>query len=134
MAHRALTDKQQRLIELLVDGVDPQKAKVEAGYSEKTSLMEVVKPISQEILEACRDRLVVSVPQAVLTLISGLGGKLPPSKEKLAYAESVLDRTGLGKTETINMKTDGQQGIFFLPAKQLMKEDPMEDENEAASE
>lgn len=133
MTGKALTERQTKFIDLLLNGSSPENAKDNAGYSKNTTLLEVIRPIADEILEASRDRLVVHAPQAVMTLVGALSNYSPTAKDKRAFAESVLDRVGLGKSETINMQGDVKAGIFFLPAKELNKKDETASEQESSA-
>ena len=122
---RQLTEKQQKFLSVLFDEAngDVVTAKKLAGYSESSSTTDIVKGMKDEIIQATHLYLARNVPQAAMAMTGAL--KDPTElgiKDKMFAAKEVLDRTGLIKTEKVEVKASG--GIVLMPPK---KEE--EDEN-----
>jgi hypothetical protein len=73
-----------------------------------------------EILQATEEYLAEHAPTAAKSIVEVITSKVPVlgAQNKLAASNSLLDRVGLGKRETleVNLSTE-VQGIFILPAK-----------------
>jgi hypothetical protein len=91
---RALTEKQQKLLAALFDeaGGDINVAKRIAGYSDATSSTEIINSLKEEILDA-----------------------------KMSAAKELLDRSGLVKTEKMQVEAKG--GVMLMPPKQMDDDD-----------
>ena len=115
---RQLTEKQQKLLAVLFDeaGGDLVTAKKLAGYSDASST-EVVRGIKDEILEATQDYMARNAPRAAVAIAGGL---VDPTelgiRDKLAAAKELLDRTGLVKTEKMQVEATG--GVMLMPPKE----------------
>lgn len=115
---KQLTEKQQKFLDVLFDQADgdPVTAKILAGYSENVSTTSVVKGIKEEVLEATQLYLARNAPQAAVQLAgimkdpTQLGGR-----DKLNAVKELLDRTGLVKTEKMEVKASG--GVMLMPPK-----------------
>ena len=120
---RQLTEKQQKLLNVLFDeaGGDVVMAKRLAGYSEASSTTDVVKGIKEEILEATQEYMARNAPRAAVAIAGGL---LDPTelgiRDKLSAAKELLDRTGLVKTEKMQVEASG--GVMLMPPKEIEKE------------
>ena len=92
---RELTERQQKFLSVLFDEAngDVVQAKLLAGYSATSGTTDIVKSLKDEILEATELGL----------------------KEKMSAAKELLDRTGLVKTEKMQVESTG--GVMLLPAK-----------------
>ena len=119
---RQLTEKQQKLLNVLFDeaGGDVVMAKRLAGYSEASSTTDVVKGIKEEILEATQEYMARNAPRAAVAIAGGL---LDPTelgiRDKLSAAKELLDRTGLVKTEKMQVEACG--GVMLMPPKEIEK-------------
>ena len=117
---RNLTERQQKFIEVLFDeaGGDPVRAKKLAGYSDETHTATIVNSLKDEILKATQDYMARNAPQAAVAMVSGF---MDPTqlgvRDKLNAAKELLDRTGLVKTEKVEVKASG--GVMLLPPKQV---------------
>ena len=115
---RELTDKQQKFLQVLFDeaGGDVAMAKRLAGYAEGTSTTDIVTGLKEEILEATQIYMARNAPQAAVALA---GGMLDPTqlgiRDKLSAAKELLDRTGLVKTEKMQVESTG--GVMLMPPK-----------------
>ena len=116
---RHLTEKQQMLLAGLFDeaGGDLVTAKKLAGYSDASSTTEVMRGIKDEILEATQDYMARKAPRAAVAIAGGL---VDPTelgiRDKLAAAKELLDRTGLVKTEKMQVEATG--GVMLMPPKE----------------
>jgi len=116
---RQLTEKQQKLLNVLFDeaGGDVVMAKRLAGYSETSSTTDVVKGIKEEILEATQEYMARNAPRAAVAIAGGL---VDPTelgiRDKLSAAKELLDRTGLVKTEKMQVEASG--GVMLMPPKE----------------
>jgi len=115
---RELTDKQQKFLQVLFDEAsgDVAMAKRLAGYAEGTSTTDIVTGLKEEILEATQIYMARNAPQAAVALA---GGMLDPTqlgiRDKLSAAKELLDRTGLVKTEKMQVEASG--GVMLMPPK-----------------
>jgi hypothetical protein len=115
---RELTDKQQKFLQVLFDEAngDVPLAKKLAGYAEGTSTTDIVTGLKEEILEATQIYMARNAPQAAVALA---GGMLDPTqlgiRDKLSAAKELLDRTGLVKTEKMQVESTG--GVMLMPPK-----------------
>ena len=115
---RELTERQQKFLNVLFDGaaVDVVQAKLLAGYSEGSSTTDIVKSLKDEIMEATQLYMSRNAPKAAMAMVSGL---LDPTelgiRDKMSAAKELLDRTGLVKTEKLQVESSG--GVMLLPAK-----------------
>ena len=116
---RQLTEKQQKLLNVLFDeaGGDVATAKRLAGYAEGSSTTEIVKGLKEEILEATQEYMARNAPKAAVAIAGGL---LDPTelgiRDKLSAAKELLDRTGLVKTEKMQVEASG--GVMLMPPKE----------------
>lgn len=96
---------------------DIRTAMTMAGYSPNTSQHEVIKSLRNEIREIGETLLAASIVKAVVALDTNLDN---PNRmgagNALNAANSILDRTGLGKKED-KPQVITVQPIFFLPEK-----------------
>ena len=121
---RELTDKQQKFLQVLFDEAsgDVAMAKRLAGYAEGTSTTDIVTGLKEEILEATQIYMARNAPQAAVALA---GGMLDPTqlgiRDKLSAAKELLDRTGLVKTEKMQVESTG--GVMLMPPKNTVEDD-----------
>lgn len=116
---RALTDKQQMFLEQLVECEgDAKKAAEIAGY--KSHYHHVVKTLKSEILEITQEILANSAPKAAFKLVEIMDSKKPiiQANNKLAAAQTLLDRVGVGKVDKVDVTHNmNAGGIFLMPDK-----------------
>tara|TARA_R110000822_G_scaffold56928_3_gene143605 strand:- start:9515 stop:9886 length:372 start_codon:yes stop_codon:yes gene_type:complete len=121
---RALTDKQQKLLAVLFDeaGGDLVTAKKLAGYSDSTSTMEVVNSLKEEILDATHSYMARNAPKAAMSMVGALYDPTELGiRDKMQAAKELLDRTGLVKTEKMQVEAKG--GVMLMPPKQVEDND-----------
>ena len=121
---RALTEKQQKLLAVLFDeaGGDIIAAKKLAGYSDATSSAEVVKSLKEEILDATQTYMARNAPKAAMAMVGALYDPTELGiRDKMQAAKELLDRTGLVKTEKMQVEAKG--GVMLMPPKQMDDDD-----------
>ena len=120
---RQLTEKQQKLLDVLFDeaGGDIVQAKKLAGYADTSSTAEIVKGIKEEILDATQMYMARNAPRAAIAMVGGL---LDPTelgiRDKMSAAKELLDRTGLVKTEKMQVEASG--GVMLMPPKAIVED------------
>lgn len=115
---RELTEKQQSFLNHLVETQgDSKKAAELAGYSGPH--YQVVKALKSEILELTQEVLAHSAPKAAFKLVEILDSKRPivQASNKLAAAQTLLDRVGVSKVDKLDINHKVAGGIFLMPDK-----------------
>ena len=115
---RQLTEKQQRFLDVLFEeaGGSVVTAKKLAGYSEGSSTTDITRGLKEEILEATQMYLARNAPQAAVAIASSLSDPTQLGiRDRLSAAKELLDRTGLIKTEKVQVETSG--GVVLMPPK-----------------
>jgi len=121
---RQLTEKQQKLLDVLFDeaGGDIVQAKKLAGYADTSSTAEIVKGIKEEILDATQMYMARNAPKAAMAMVGGLYDPTELGiRDKMSAAKELLDRTGLVKTEKMQVEASG--GVMLMPPKAIVEED-----------
>ena len=115
---RQLTDKQQKLLNVLFEeaGGDLVQAKKLAGYADTSNTKEIVKGLKEEILEATQMYMARNAPKAAMAMTGALHDPTELGiRDKMVAAKELLDRTGLIKTEKVQVEAAG--GVMLMPAK-----------------
>ena len=125
MAKKELTEMQQKFLDVLFAEAkgDIHKAKEMAGYSENSSVYQIMSPIQEEIGQKLKESLGTTASiNAYKNLLSVLDGNDDPlgRKERIQVARDLLDRAGFDKTEKVEVKSDNS--LFILPAKENAKD------------
>ena len=114
-----LTEKQQSFLDHLVETQgDAKKAAELAGYS--SHYHHVVKTLKSEILELTQEVLANSAPKAAFKLVEIMESNKPivQANNKLAAAQTLLDRVGVGKIDRVDVNHNvNTGGIFLMPDK-----------------
>ena len=116
---RKLTERQQKFIDALFAEANGsvKDAKIIAGYSPNTNNHEIIKAMKEEILEATQLYMASNAPRAAMAMVEGL---VDPTelgiRDKMSAAKELLDRTGLIKTEKVQVEASG--GVMLMPKKQ----------------
>ena len=124
---RQLTSKQQIFLNVLFDEAagNVTLAKKIAGYSDSTSTSEIVKGLKEEIIEATQLYMARNAPQAAVAMAGAL---IDPTelgiRDKMSAAKELLDRTGLVKTEKMQVEASG--GVMLMPPKAIVEEEDNE--------
>tara|TARA_R110002020_G_scaffold102141_2_gene240127 strand:- start:574 stop:960 length:387 start_codon:yes stop_codon:yes gene_type:complete len=117
---KELTIRQQNFLDHLVDtGGDPREAAELAGYA-KNGHWQVVHALKNEIIELASNILAQSAPKAAMKLVDIMDSNtpIPQANMRLQAAQTILDRTGLGKQDRLDINHKVEGGLFILPAKE----------------
>jgi|TARA_X000001388_G_scaffold25101_1_gene17539 hypothetical protein len=117
---RKLTEQQQKFLSVLFDeaGGSIAQAKKLAGYADTTSSTHVVNSLKEEILDATQTYLSRNAPKAAMAMVGALYDPTELGiRDKMQAAKELLDRTGLVKTEKMQVETKG--GVMLMPPKQV---------------
>ena len=120
MMKKELTVKQQGFLDHLVDtGGDPKEAAVLAGYAENGH-WQVAHALKNEIIELASNILAQSAPKAAMKLVDIMDSNIPipQASVRIQAAQTILDRIGLGKKDTLDVSHKVEGGLFILPAKE----------------
>lgn len=121
---RELTERQQKFLAVLFDeaGGDVVQAKKLAGYSDNSNTSEVVKSMKDEIMEATQLYMSRNAPKAAMAMVGGLYDPTELGiRDKMSAAKELLDRSGLVKTEKMQVEATG--GVVLMPPKQVTQEE-----------
>lgn len=117
-----LTTKQERFLEALVSHEskgDVRTAMTLAGYSKTTKTAYLAKELSTQIKEATELLLALYAPKAAMMLTSMLDENAEfdlNSRHVLAAAKEILDRTGFGIKQKLDVEVI-PSAMFILPPK-----------------
>ena len=133
---RSLTDSQEKFLDVLFGEAkgNLKKAGELAGYSEH-SYPKVVRNLKQEILSRAENYLATHSAKAATKMVDMLDedGTTPHANIRLEAAKQILDRIGIAKKEKLDVNLKAVQGLFILPAKDLIKKANIVDENQETS-
>jgi hypothetical protein len=121
---RQLTEQQQKFLDVLFDqaGGDIPLAKKLAGYAETTSTTHIIKGLKEEIIDATQTYLSRNAPKAAMAMVGALYDPTELGiRDKMQAAKELLDRTGLVKTEKMQVEAKG--GVMLMPPKQTEEDD-----------
>ena len=121
---RQLTEKQQKFLSVLFDEAqgDLVQAKKLAGYGDNTNVGDILPSIKEEVLEATLMYLARNAPKAAMSMVGALYDPTELGiRDKMAAAKELLDRTGLVKTEKMQVEATG--GVMLMPPKAKAEED-----------
>jgi len=121
---RELNERQQKFLEVLFEeaGGDVVAAKKLAGYSESTATTAIVKGLKEEILEATQMYMARNAPKAAIAMTGALHDPTELGiRDKMSAAKELLDRTGLIKTEKVQVEAAG--GVMLMPAKAKVEDE-----------
>ena len=120
---RELTERQSKFLAVLMDeaGGDISTAKLMAGYSANTTNTEVTNSLKEEIIDVTHSYLARNVPKAAMAMVGALHDPTELGiRDKMSAAKELLDRTGLVKTEKVQVEAKG--GVMLMPAKVIEEE------------
>jgi len=121
---RQLNERQQKFLEVLFEeaGGDVVAAKKLAGYAENTPTTSIVRGLKEEILEATQMYMARNAPKAAMAMTGALYDPTELGiRDKMSAAKELLDRTGLVKTEKMQVEASG--GVMLMPPKAVVEED-----------
>ena len=120
---RELTERQQKFLNVLFSEANGNlsNAKIIAGYATTTNLNEIVRSMKEEILEATQMFLASNAQRAAMDMVDGIDNPTELGiRDKLSAAKELLDRTGLVKTEKLQVESTG--GVMLMPPKKVQEE------------
>jgi hypothetical protein len=129
---KELTEKQLAYLDALMEnGGNNPDALRSAGYSENSG-RSVMNRLSEEIIERAQQMLAANSIKAASGLVNALDddGTLPRAELKIKAAESILNRVGLGRKDTVQHNVTALHGVVLLPSKASQR-DPIIINNEA---
>ena len=121
---KELTEKQRKFLAVLFDEAngDVTQAKLLAGYAPTSSTSDIVRGIKEEVLEATQMFMARNAPKAAVAMVSGINDPTELGiRDKMTAAKELLDRTGLVKTEKMQVESKG--GVMLMPMKNVQAED-----------
>ena len=121
---KELTEKQRKFLDVLFDEAngDVTQAKLLAGYAPPSSTSDIVRGIKEEVLEATQMFMARNAPKAAVAMVSGINDPTELGiRDKMTAAKELLDRTGLVKTEKMQVESTG--GVMLMPMKNVQTED-----------
>ena len=121
---RELNERQQKFLEVLFEDAngDVVAAKKLAGYSDNTPTTAIVKGLKEEILDATQMYMARNAPKAAMAMVGGLFDPTELGiRDKMSAAKELLDRTGLVKTEKMQVEASG--GVMLMPPKAIIEDD-----------
>ena len=113
------TNKQEDFLEALLGEArgNIRAAMDIAEYSKSTKTAEVVGPLKEEITERAGMILAMNAPKATFGIVDILDDpSAMGARNAISAASEILDRTGLGKKEQVEVTTN-TVGLFSLPPK-----------------
>ena len=121
---RQLNERQQKFLAVLFEeaGGDVVQAKKIAGYSDNTPTTAIVKGLKDEILEATSMYMARNAPKAAMAMTGALYDPTELGiRDKMSAAKELLDRSGLVKTEKMQVEASG--GVMLMPPKATSEDD-----------
>ena len=121
---RKLTERQQKFIDALFADANGniKDAKIIAGYSPNTNNNEIIASLKDEILDATQTYMAGNAPKAAVAMVTGIDDPTQLGiRDKMSAAKELLDRTGLIKTEKVQVEASG--GVMLMPTKQVVEDD-----------
>ena len=121
---KELTEKQRKFLDVLFDEAngDVTQAKLLGGYAPTSSTSDIVRGIKEEVLEATQMFMARNAPKAAVAMVSGINDPTELGiRDKMTAAKELLDRTGLVKTEKMQVESKG--GVMLMPMKNVQAED-----------
>ena len=117
---KELTTKQQNFLDnLMTTGGDLKKAAELSGYA-KNGHWQVAKALKHEINDMASGILAQSAPKAAMKLVKIMDSDepIPQASVRMQAAQTILDRIGLGKKDSLDVNHKVEGGLFILPAKE----------------
>ena len=121
---KELTEKQRKFLDVLFDEAngDVTQAKLLAGYAPTSSTSDIVRGIKEEVLEATQMFMARNAPKAAVAMVSGINDPTELGiRDKMTAAKELLDRTGLVKTEKMQVESTG--GVMLMPMINVQTDD-----------
>ena len=121
---RKLSERQQKFLDALFAEANGniKDAKIIAGYSPNSNNNEIIRSMKEEILDATQTYMAGNAPKAAVAMVTGIDDPTQLGiRDKMSAAKELLDRTGLIKTEKVQVEASG--GVMLMPTKQVVEDD-----------
>ena len=122
---RDYTEKQVAFLDAIVsNGGDIGKALEIAGYS-PNSRNSVISSLREELIENANQVLATHSIKAASHLVNTMDdgeGEMPRAEVRLKAAESILNRVGIGRRDTVEHNVTAIHGVVLLPSKDTQQE------------
>ena len=133
---KSLKNTQEKFLDVLFGEAkgNPKRAGELAGYSEH-SYPKVLRNLKSEIVSRAETYLATHSAKAATKMVDMMDedGTTPHASIRLEAAKQILDRIGIAKKEKLDVNLKAVQGLFILPAKDLIKKANIVDENQETS-
>jgi len=129
---RELTERQETFVDtLLHNGGNVDNAMKLAGYK-PSSRQWLVNSVKDEVLNRTEHLLALNSARAAQRIITTIDddGTEPRAEIRLKAAESLLNRVGLGRKDTVQHNVTALHGVVLLPSKKPVQEVVIEQETE----
>ena len=123
-SRKELTDKQLLFVDaLLENGGNVNSAMELAEYSPQSKGW-LLKSVRNEIIDRTEHLLAINAVKAASRIVSTIDddGTTPRAEIKLKAAETLLNRVGLGRKDTVEHNVTALHGVILLPSKGKQKE------------
>jgi hypothetical protein len=119
------TDAQKTFFRVLIESGGNISQAVEAAGISRQWAYELCRQYREYLNYRVEGVLSINGIRAATTLTEALdaSGVDPGQKFKLEAAKDILDRIGVTKRQEMRVEVDGPTGIFFLPAKENVRDD-----------
>lgn len=126
-----LTEQKELFLAHLSETGSVVAASEACGFSAKYGY-QLQRELAEVIVERAREKLAGSALKAVNTAVEMMDADsgTEQAQVRLAAAEKVMDRVGLTKHTSVEVKVESQNGLFILPAKATV--DPESDSNDVS--
>lgn len=117
-----MTEKEELFLAYLEEYGNVRDASDACGFSAAYGY-ELQRKLADEIVDRARKKLAGSALKAANTAIELMDAdaSTEQAQVRLAAAEKVMDRVGLTRHTSVEVKVEAQTGLFILPAKEPVK-------------
>jgi len=121
---KELSKRQTLFVDTLLDNGGNVTAAMEVAEYRPNSKNWLLRSVKEEIIDRTEHLLAVNAVKAASRVISTIDddGTTPRAEIKLKAAESLLNRVGLGRRDTIEHNVTALHGVVLLPSKGRQKE------------
>lgn len=127
---RSFTPKQKKFLKLFAENnfQDAKAIADKAGY--KGHYWDLVNSLKEEIKTISENILLGAAPEAAASMVGIMtaNSPVPNAQNKLAAAKEVLDRVGVVKVDRQQVDIGVAGGVFLLPVKHEIIEEPIDGE------
>jgi len=120
-----LTEQHELFLELHEQGLSMIAITKTLGVSRNRGYV-IAKHVKDVILDRARDKLILGVTKAADTMIDMMDADASTEKGELRLkaSESLMNRVGITSHTSVEVMVESENGIFILPGKTIVPEDP----------